>query len=144
MYFQNTDFIFHDPNPLSAYFRRLHISLKIRAKRVKAIRNKKCVFTIRETFVLSSLCKKCQHTQIKAFLCFELKGGSKREGDCDHKTAFIWVLWYILHMLDKTKVFYLVKIHILSFMTPPLFARYLRDTIYISFKMRKKGRGHKK
>ena len=46
-----------------------------------------CIFTIQETFVLSSICQKYQGTQIKAFLCFELKGGWKREGDCDHKTA---------------------------------------------------------
>ena len=102
-----------------------------------------CIFTIRETFVLSSICQKCQHTQIKAFLCFEFKGGWKREGDFDHKTACIWVPWHFLHMFDKTKVFYLVKTHILSSLTRPLFSHYLRDTISISFKMRKKGRGHK-
>ena len=28
-------------------------------------------------------------------------------------------------------------------MIPPLFARFLRDTLTISFEMRKKGRGHK-
>ena len=103
-----------------------------------------CVFTLQETFVLSSICQKCQHTRIKAFLCIEVKWGWKREGDCDHKTACIWVPWHFMHILDKTKVFYLVKTHILSFMTRPIFARYLRDTISISFKMRKKGMGHKR
>ena len=142
MYFQNTDIIFYDPNPFCAYFRRKHISLKIRAKRVGTIIDKMCILIIRETFVLSNICLKCQHTQIKAFLCFELKGGWKREGDCDHKTAFIWVSWHFWYMLDKTKVSCLVKIHILSFMTFPLFARFLRDTLSISFKMRKKGRGY--
>ena len=47
-------------------------------------------------------------------------------------------------MLDKTKVSRLVKTHILFFMTLPLFARFLRDTLSISFKMRKKGKGTKK
>ena len=98
----------------------------------KGRNHKMCVFTIRETFVSSSICQKCQGTQIKSFLCFQLKGGWKREGGCDHKTAFIWVPWHFLHMLDKTKVSDLVKTHILSFMTPPLFARILRDTISIS------------
>ena len=120
MYFQNTDFIFYDPNPFSAYFSRLHISLKIWAKRVGTIKNKMCVFSIQETFVLSSICQKCQGTRIK--------GGWKREGDCDHKTALIWVPWHFLHMLDNTKVSCMVKTHILSFMTPPLFAHILRDT----------------
>ena len=144
MYFQNTDFIFYDPNPFCAHFRRLHISLKIRVKRVESIKNKMCIFTIRETFVFSSICQKYQGTQIKAFLCFELKGGWKREGDYDHKTAFIWVPWHFLHMLNKTKVSRLVKTHILCFKTLLLLACYLRDTISISFKMHKKGRGQKK
>ena len=73
----------------------------------------------------------------------QLKGGWKKEGDCDPQTAFIWVPWHFWHILDKTKVFYLVKTHILSFMIPPLFAHFLRETFSISFKMRKKGRGHK-
>ena len=101
------------------------------------------IFTIRETFVLSSICQKCQDSQIKEFLCFKLKGGWKREGDCNHKTAFIWEPWNF-YMLDKIQVFCMVKTHILSFMTPPLFVRFLRDMLSFSFKMRKKGRGHKK
>ena len=36
------------------------------------------------------------------------------------------------------------KTHILSFLTPTLFARLLGDTLPISFKIRKKGRGQKK
>ena len=132
MHFPNTDFIFYNPNPFSAYFRRLRISLKIRAKRERTIKNKMCVFNLKETFVLSSICQKCQDTKIKAFLCFELEGGWKREEDRDHKTAFIWVFWHFLHMLVKTKVFYLVKTHILCFITLPLFAHYLRDTISIA------------
>ena len=92
-------------------------------------------------FVLLSICKKCRSTQIKAFLCFKIMGGWK---SCNHKTAFIWVPWHFCHMLDKTKVSCLVKTHILSFMTPSLFARFLRYTLYISFKLRKKGRGHNK
>ena len=52
-------------------------------------------------------------------------------------------LAYEKHMLDKTKVSSLVKTHILSFMTPLLFPRFLRETLSISFKMLKKGREHK-
>ena len=63
LYFQNTDFIFHDPNPFSTYYRRLHISLKIRAKREKTKKYQMCISTLRETFVLSSICRKCQDTQ---------------------------------------------------------------------------------
>ena len=104
-----------------------HISLKICAKRVGVIKNKMCVFTIQETFVVLSICQKCQGTQIKAFLCFILKGGWKMEGGL--QTAFIWVLWHFWHMLDKTKISCFVKTQILSF---------------ISFKMCKKGRGQKR
>ena len=56
------------------------LSPKIRAKRVRVIKDKICIFIIRETFVLSSICLKCQHTQIKAFLCFVLKGDEKGRG----------------------------------------------------------------
>ena len=38
---------------------------------------------------------------------------------------------------------YLPKIHILSFLTHTLFARFLRDTLFFSLKMRKKGLGRK-
>ena len=102
-----------------------------------------CVFTIRETIVFSSICQKCQGTQIKAFLCFELKGGWKREGDCDHKTASIRVKTVFSPMVYKSNVSFLPKTHILLYMTLPLFARFLRDTLSISFKMRKKGRWNK-
>ena len=103
-----------------------------------------CIFKIRETFFSQAYAKNVRVFQIKAFLCFELKGGWKREGDCNQKTAFIWEPWHFWHMLNKTKVSPIVKTHILSCMTPPLFARFLRDMLSISFKMRKKGRGHKK
>ena len=49
-------------------------------KRVGVIKDKMCILTKQETFVLSSICLKCQHTQIKAFLCFELKGDGKGRG----------------------------------------------------------------
>ena len=115
------------------------LSPKIRAKRVRVIKDKMCIFIIRETFVLSNICLKCQHTQIKAFLCFELKGGWKREGDCDHKTAFIWVFWHFWHMLDKTKVSCLVKTHFLSFITPPFFARFWEMRSLTPLKCAKRG-----
>ena len=51
-----------------------YISLKIRAIRVGVIINKMCVFTIQETFVLSSICQKCQGTQIKVRLPGAEKG----------------------------------------------------------------------
>ena len=44
------------------------VSLKKRAKRGGVIKDKMCVFTILETFVLSSINQKCQGSQIKAFL----------------------------------------------------------------------------
>ena len=119
------------------------VFLKKRANRVRVIKDKMYIFTIRETFVLSSICQKYQGSQIKAFLCLKLKGEWKREGDCDHKTAFIWIPRHFWHMLDK-QVSRVVKTHISFFLTPPLFARFLRDTLSISLKMRKKGRGHLK
>ena len=56
---------------------------KYAQRRVEVIRDKMCILSIQETFDSSSICQKCQNTQIKVFLCFELK----RDGDCDHKTA---------------------------------------------------------
>ena len=82
MYFQNTDFIFYDPNPFCTYIRKQHICLKIRAKRVGTITNKMCIFTIRETYFFIKHMPKMSCTQIKAFLCFELKGGGLRSQNC--------------------------------------------------------------
>ena len=59
---------------------RYMLSPKIRAKKVRIIKDKLCIFIIQETFVLSSICLKCQHTQIKAFLCFKLKRDEKGRG----------------------------------------------------------------
>ena len=55
--------------PLFAHFKgvRERISQK-RAKKGGVINDKKCVLTKQETFVLSSICQKCQNTQIKAVL----------------------------------------------------------------------------
>ena len=86
----------------------------------------------------------CQDSQIKVFLCFELKGGWKREGDYDHKTAFIWEPWLFRHMLDKIKSFLYGKNTNFILYEPFPFARFLRDTLSITFKMHKKGRGQKK
>ena len=112
------------------------LSPKIRAKRVRVIKDKICIFIIRETFVLSSICQKCQHTQIKAFLCFGIKekrGGSLYSSfNSKHKNAFIWVPWHFWHISNKTKVSCIFKIQILSFMTLTLFARILGDSIYLS------------
>ena len=76
------------------------LSPKIRAERVRVIKDKICIFIIRETFVLSSICQKCQHTQIKAFLCFGIKEKNTKRGgslyfsfNSKHKNAFIWVPW---------------------------------------------------
>ena len=48
-------------------------SPKIRAKRVGVIKDQICILKIQDTFVLSSICQKCQGTQIKAFLFFVIK-----------------------------------------------------------------------
>ena len=45
--------------------------------------------------------------------------------------------------MERTTITKLLQIG-LCFMTPTLFARFLGDTPSISFKMRKKRRGHKK
>ena len=47
-------------------------------------------------------------------------------------------------MVYKSNVSCFPKTHILCIMTPPLFARFLRDTLSISFKKRKKGEGAQK
>ena len=49
-------------------------------RRVEVIKDKMCILSIQETFVSSSICQKCQNTQIKVFLCFELKGDEKGMG----------------------------------------------------------------
>ena len=67
------------PNPISADFKILHISLKIHTKRIGTIK-KMCVFTLQETFVLSSICQKCQGTPIKAFLSFVIKEKYTKRG----------------------------------------------------------------
>ena len=69
-----TQIFFLWPLPFCAYFERYMQSPKIRAKRVGVIKDKICILKIQDTFVLSSICQKCQVTQIKAFLRFELKG----------------------------------------------------------------------
>ena len=46
------------------------ISPKIRAKRVGVKKDKICIFTIQDTFLLSSICKECQGYQWKAFFIF--------------------------------------------------------------------------
>ena len=66
-----------------------------------------------------------------------IKGGMKKGWGLRSQNCFnLGTLTFLAYALVKT--------HILSFMTPPLFARFLRDTISIYFKMRKKGREHKK
>ena len=79
-YNKNTHFIFYGSYPFCAYFERYMLSPKIRAKRVRVIKDKLCIFIIRETFVLLSICQKCQHTQIKAFLCFGIKEKNTKRG----------------------------------------------------------------
>ena len=111
-------------------------SLKIRAKRVGAIKDKICILKKQDTFVLSSICQKCQGTQIKEFLRFELKGEYKEPLLFVYfslipkdKNAFMWVPWHFLHMLDKTKVSCIFKIQI--------FSAYFRR-LHISLKIRVK------
>ena len=112
------------------------LSPKIRAKRVRVIKDNICILKIQDTFVLSLICQKCQGTQIKLFLCFELKEEYKEPPLFSlipkHKNAFIWVCWHFWHMLDKTKVSHMIKIQILSFMTLTLSAHILGDSIYLS------------
>ena len=91
--------------------------------------NKMCVFTIQETFVLSSICQKCQGTQIKAFLCFKLKGDEKGRGTVITKLLQIGLKWCFLPMVYKNNVSCLPKIHILCLMTTSLFARFWRDLL---------------
>ena len=72
-----THILFLWPHPFCTYFERYMLSTKIRAKRVGVIKDKICILKIQDTFVLSRICKKSQGTQIKVFLCFELKGEHK-------------------------------------------------------------------
>ena len=126
------------PPSLLAHFKgdRERISLK-RAKSGGVIKDKMCVLTKQDTFVLSHICQKCQFTQIKAFLWFELKEEYKQPPLFvffslipKHKNNFIWVPWH--YMRDKTKVSYIFKIQILFFMTLTLFAHILGDSINLS------------
>ena len=55
-------------------------SPKISAKRVGVIKDKICILKIQDTFVLSSICQKCQGTQIKAFLSFGIKEKYTKRG----------------------------------------------------------------
>ena len=132
MYDKNTHFIFYSPYPFCAYFERYMLSPKIRAKRVRVIKDNICILKIQDTFVLSLICQKCQDTQIKAFLCFKRWLFVFFSLIPKHKNAFIWVCWHFWHMLEKTKVSRMIKIQILSFMTQTLFARILGDSIYLS------------
>ena len=125
-YGKNKYFIFNG-NPFCAYFERYMRSPKIQAKSFRVIKDKICILKKKNTFVLSYICQKCQGTRIKAFLSFGIKAFNSK-----HKNAFIRVPWHFLHMHDKTKVSYIFKIQILSFMSPTLFARILGDSIYLS------------
>ena len=62
-----THIFYFMPPPLFAHFKE-SVSLKKRAKRGGVIKDKMCILTKQETFVLSSICQKCQGTQIKAVL----------------------------------------------------------------------------
>ena len=119
-----------------------NVSLKKCAKRGGVIKDKMWVFTIQETFVLSSICKKCQGTKIKAVLWSQSPSLFHPPFNSKHKNAFIWVPWLFWHMLEITKVSCLIKIHILFFMIPTLFACILRDICYLL--KYAQGRGHKR
>ena len=79
------------------------ISLKIGTKMVEVIK-KYGFFTIQETFVLSSICQKCQGTQIQAILCFELKGDEKGRGTAITKLLQIGLKWWFWPMVYKSNV----------------------------------------
>ena len=64
-----THILFFVPPPLFAHFKEIEsVSLKKRVKMGGVIKDKRCVLTKQEMFVLSSICQKCQGTQIKAVL----------------------------------------------------------------------------
>ena len=77
------------------------------------------VLAIRETLLLSYICKKMSESQWKAFLGFQLKGGWKREEDYYHKPA-TKSEGVNLPMVNKHNNSCISKTHILSFMTPTL------------------------
>ena len=106
-----------------------HISQNTR-KKGRGQKNKMCVFTIQEAFVLS---KKCQGTQIKAFLCFELKGDEKGRGTAITKLLLFGYPDICGICLIKQKFLVWLK-HF--FYDPSPFCAF--------FILRKKGRGNKK
>ena len=80
-------FYFYDPYPFCAYFGRYMLSPGLRAKRVGVIKDEICILKIQYTLLLSRIYKKCQYTQLKTFLCFELKR--------EHKEMWLFVFRYI-------------------------------------------------
>ena len=92
------------PLPFLRVFERYRLSPKIRAKRVGVKKYKIYILKIQDTFVISSICQKCQDTQIKAFLYFRMREGTQRATSLPvpflilkDKSSFIWVPWHFLH-----------------------------------------------
>ena len=100
-YPNKSSFVIAVPLPFSAYFERYMQSPKIRAKRVGIIKDKICILKIQDTFVLSSICQKCQGTQIKACLRFELKG--------EYKEPHLFVYFSLIPNIGRVNNFYCNK-----------------------------------
>ena len=75
------------------------------------------------------------------FTFYELKGDEKGRETVITKLLQIGLIWRFLPMVYKSNSC-LLKTHILSLMTPTFFVHFLRDTLSISYKKQKKGRGH--
>ena len=121
---KNAHFIFYAPSPFCAYVERYTLSLKILAKRGGSMKDIFFSWKYKTLCFYKALAKHVSVSYEKRFSIPLI----------NIRNITFWVPWHFLPML----VFCIFKKHLLSIMTPTLFARILRERITLKKKRRSK------
>ena len=105
------------------------VSLK-KTRKKGIIKHKMCALDIQEhiyILIFYTIGEKHHFNLIRSSFVIAVPLPFMSPFNAKHKNTFIWVPWQFWHMLNKTKVFCMIKKHILFFMTSTLFAHILKD-----------------